>query len=86
MARKPPAATPVPHSWTISTWPETVAPGNESRARYLFRMHKRELIACGALTRVGRQIIFLGHGYARFLESRVGEVEAGVAGCALGQR
>jgi hypothetical protein len=73
--RKPPAALPLPHSWTLGAWPEGVAPGSESRARYLFRMHKRELIACGALTRIGRQVIFLGNGYARFLQNRIDWVD-----------
>jgi hypothetical protein len=74
-SRKPPAATPLPHSWLFSNWPAGVAPGGESRGRYLFRVFKRELIAAGAITRIGRQVVFLGAGYARFLESRIGEVD-----------
>jgi hypothetical protein len=74
-SRKPPAAAALPHSWALNAWPESVAPGNESRARYLFRMHRRELISHGAVTRIGRLIIFLGHGYARFLESQIGQVD-----------
>jgi hypothetical protein len=73
--RKPPVTTPLPHSWLFAPWPEGVAPGNQTRARYLFRTRRRELIACGAVTRIGRQIVFLGAGYARFLESQIGAVD-----------
>jgi hypothetical protein len=73
--RKPPPAAVLPHSWMFSTWPPGVAPGDEARAKYLFRVFKRELIAAGAVSRVGRQIIFLGHGYARFLATQISRVD-----------
>ena len=77
VARRRPRVTPVPlpHSWMFSTWPSGVAPGDESGARYLFRTFRRDLIAAGAVTRVGRQVIFLGRGYEKFLQSRIAEVD-----------
>jgi hypothetical protein len=33
----------------------------------MVRAHKDELLAVGALTRVGRELVILGEGYARFL-------------------
>jgi hypothetical protein len=41
--------------------------GNASKARYPMRAHETELIACGALTRIGRRKAILGAGYAVFL-------------------
>jgi hypothetical protein len=60
----------LPHSWDIQTWPASVFPGSPARARYLFRMHRRELLAEGACARVGRVIVFFGDRYSRFLRKR----------------
>jgi hypothetical protein len=57
----------LPHSWSINDWPVGVHPNRSSTARYLVRAHKDELLAVGALTRVGRELVILGEGYARFL-------------------
>jgi hypothetical protein len=61
------AAQPAPHSWDLEHWPVYVWPHTRSRARYVIRMFKRELIAAGALYRVGRQFVLLGAGYTRWL-------------------
>jgi len=56
------------HSWDFSTWPKGVYPGDGVRAKYIFRVHQRELLAEGACARVGRTIVFFGAGYSRFLQ------------------
>jgi hypothetical protein len=58
---------PLPHSWPLNDWPSGVYPNRASSGRYLVRTHRDALIACGALTRIGRELVVLGEGYARFL-------------------
>jgi hypothetical protein len=70
-----PKASPLPHSWLASDWPPNVAPNRASAAKHLIRTHRDELIACGALVRVGRNLTVLGEGYATFLARKVGRVE-----------
>ena len=67
-------ASALPHSWPINDWPSGVYPNRSSSARYLVRAHRDELLAVGALSRVGREIVILGEGYARFLARRTGHV------------
>lgn len=68
------AHTSIPHSWSIGTWPVDVYPHNTDRARYLVRANKSELLSAGALARVGREIVIIGHRYARWLERQAGAV------------
>ena len=63
------AALAVPHSWDLENWPGHVYPGSESRARYLIRAYRTELLNIGALSRVGREIVILGSAYSRWLQS-----------------
>ena len=73
----------LPHSWDIMHWPVGVFPriGEEttdehlSRVRQFVRRHQAELLACGALTRVGRFKVLLGAGYAAFLAKNISRVE-----------
>lgn len=67
-------SVPVPHSWSINRWPETVYPHGASKARWLVRSHRDELIQAGVLSRVGRELVVLGSRYSRWLESRTTEV------------
>ncbi len=67
-------AVAVPHSWSFETWPATVYPGTTSRARYVVRAHRDELIREGALARVGKEIIILGDRYARWLQRHTADV------------
>jgi hypothetical protein len=64
------AVAACPHSWDLEHWPEAVYPHERSRARYLVRMHKLDLIAAGALARVGREFVFLGAQYTRWLQKQ----------------
>jgi hypothetical protein len=66
----------LPHSWDLATWPPHVWPGSADRARYVVRMHRRELHAFGGLTRIGKTLVFLGAGYAKWLRSNAPRVVA----------
>ena len=68
----------VPHSWglaatrktataTPDTWPPSIYPGCSKRGRYILRQHRYELVACGALTRVGRELVVFGGPYVSWL-------------------
>jgi hypothetical protein len=64
----------LPHSWAIDGWPPTVFPNSVTKARYLIRVHRDELIRAGALCRIGRDLIVLGDGYARWLQKKAARV------------
>jgi len=64
------ASQPAPHSWDLEHWPAHVWPGTNSKARYTTRMHRDELLKAGAVCRVGRQLVFFGNAYTRWLEMR----------------
>lgn len=73
------SVTPVPHSWDLENWPAAVYPHRESRARYILRAHRDELILAGALTRVGRDLVVFGEAYARWLQKKAANVPGYVA-------
>ena len=64
----------LPHSWSFSNWPVTVFPGDERRAKYLFRTSQRDLLAEGACARIGRAIVFCGEQYSRYLRKRAARI------------
>ncbi len=70
-----PKVSPLPHSWLVNEWPPGVAPGRPNAGKNLVRTHKHELLACGALVRIGRELTILGEGYAVFLARRAKLVE-----------
>ena len=57
----------MPHSWAAKNWPPSVFPNDASKAGYLLKAHKDELLAVGALSRVGKDLIVYGEGWGRFL-------------------
>ena len=63
-----PATEAAPHSWDVDGWPAMVWPNDARRARYIIRTCKNELIAEGALSRVGRRFVVLGAPYTRWLQ------------------
>lgn len=65
----------IPHSWALNDWPPTVFPKTPSRGRYLVRMYKSELVAAGALTRIGRDLVIFGAEFSRWMQSKRGLVE-----------
>ncbi len=60
----------VPHSWEFDTWPADVWPHASKRAQWIARAYRKELIAAGALTRVGKTLVFIGAPYTCWLERR----------------
>ncbi len=63
------AAEPAPHTWDMEHWPPGVWPHTEGRARYVIRAHKDQLFLAGAMTRVGRELVFFGAAYTKWLQS-----------------
>jgi hypothetical protein len=68
------SAASAPHSWDLEHWPQAVYPHSESRARWLIRAHRDELLAAGALVRVGRELVVIGDRYARWLQAQAANV------------
>jgi hypothetical protein len=68
--RQPKPTPPNATSWDLEHWPPGVYPHSPSRARYLLRMHRNELLVAGALARVGRELVVLGPRYTKWLEKR----------------
>jgi hypothetical protein len=64
-----------PHSWSISQWPADVYPSNSTKGRRLCRTYRDELIAQGALTRIGRELVVMGGAYTRWLLSQSARVK-----------
>jgi hypothetical protein len=67
--------SPMPHSWRLSDWPLEVTPNRITAAKHMVRSHRAELIACGALIRIGRDLTIIGEGYAMFLARKAQRVE-----------
>lgn len=61
------AVESMPQSWAIPDHPRGVYPGDPSKMKYLSRAYRDELMACGALARIGRDLVVLGAGYAAWL-------------------
>jgi hypothetical protein len=64
------AVQAAPQSWDLEHWPAHVYPHDKARARYLIRAHKCELIAAGALARIGREFVIIGMPYTRWLQKQ----------------
>ena len=65
----------VPHSWAVDEWPTTVYPHCPNRGKYIVRAFRTQLIAAGALTRIGRDLVVLGTGYSSWLSKQSDKVE-----------
>jgi hypothetical protein len=66
------AALP-PHSWVLNRWSECaahVAPNTTPAAKHLVRCYRDELVAAGALARLGRELVIFGGPYAAWLAKR----------------
>jgi hypothetical protein len=66
--------SPIPHSWALTSWPKDVYPHDASKARYIVRAHRDALVAIGALTRIGRDLVIFGTGYNQWLHLQAGNV------------
>jgi hypothetical protein len=58
----------IPHSWRQEDWPQGIYPGRSTKAKYVLRVHRDELIAIGALTRIGRELVVFGAPYVAWLQ------------------
>ena len=65
MKKLPPSA--LPHSWAIDEWPASVCPGTASKGKYTVQPHRDALIDCGALVRVGRDLVIIGPNFAGWM-------------------
>jgi hypothetical protein len=65
----------IPHSWAVDEWPSNVYSGRASKARYTLRSHRSELVAAGALVRVGRDLVVMGGAYASWLAQKANRVD-----------
>ena len=68
-------AQPAPHSWAIESWPAHVYPHAPGKGRYIVRCNRDALVAAGALTRIGRDLVVLGAPFSKWLESQSGRVD-----------
>jgi hypothetical protein len=64
----------VPHSWAVTEWPQDIYPHNASKGRYIVRAHRDELVAAGALTRIGRDLVVFGAAYNAWLKKQANKV------------
>lgn len=67
-------AAQAPHSWDLEHWPQEVYPHSERRARYVLRAHRNDLLAAGAIVRVGRVLVVIGDRYTRWLQLQASNV------------
>ena len=68
------SAAPAPHSWDVEHWPPGVFPHSSTKARWLLRCHRSELLNAGAIVRVGRVLVVLGDRYTRWLALQASNV------------
>ena len=73
MSRRPKSALDA-RSWPIANWPAEVFPNDPSKGRHLVRSKRTELVAAGALVRVGRQLVILGGPYDIWMRKKAFEV------------
>jgi hypothetical protein len=72
--RTPTAVASAPRSWELSTWPAEIWPHNPKRAQWIGRAYRKELLAAGAMTRIGMKLVFIGAKYESWLERRANHV------------
>ena len=70
----PPVSSAAPRSWELRTWPAQIWPHATRRAQWISRCYRKELLAAGAMTRVGKMLVFIGLQYEAWLEHRVNQV------------
>jgi hypothetical protein len=57
---------PAPFGWLVNDWETSaphVPPNSTARAKHFVRVHRAELVACGALVRHGRELAIHGGNY-----------------------
>jgi hypothetical protein len=73
-AKRSPVASIAPRSWELSTWPAEIWPHNAKRGQWIGRAYRKELLAAGAMTRIGMKLVFIGAKYETWLERRANHV------------
>ena len=69
-----PASSAVPRSWELRTWPPAIWPHTAKRAQWIGRAYRDELLAAGAITRIGPTLVFIGAEYETWLKLRANHV------------
>lgn len=67
-------AVPPPHSWRLKDWPTFVFPGDPKSGRHVVAANRDALVAAGALSRLGRELIVFGAPYVGWLASQAHRV------------
>jgi hypothetical protein len=70
-----PIAQAAPHSWPVSKWPAFVWPGDSTKGKRFCRTYVDELVAAGALTRMGRDLVVMGEPFTRYMLKNVAAVK-----------
>lgn len=61
-------------SWSLNDWPPDIYPNDSLRARRVLRVHRKELMQCGAVSRIGRELVVFGEPYVRWVKSKAQNV------------
>lgn len=67
---RPPKSAWDGKSWSINDWPADVFPGDPKKARHFARANRTELVAAGALVRIGRQLVVIGGPLDRWMRKQ----------------
>lgn len=62
-------------SWSLADWPADVYPNDSLRARRVLRVYRRELMSCGAVSRVGRELVVFADAYIKWVKSKASKVD-----------
>jgi hypothetical protein len=62
-----PIAQAAPHSWPVAKWPLYVWPGDPVRGKRFCRTYVDELVAAGALVRMGRDLVVMGGPFTQYM-------------------
>lgn len=61
-------------SWSLADWPADVYPNDSLRARRVLRVHRKELMSCGAVSRIGRELVVFAEPYIKWVKSKASNV------------
>jgi len=70
-----PTAQSAPHSWAVARWPAHVWPGDSVKGKRFCRTFVDELTKCGALTRMGRDLVVMGGPFTAFMQRQRAAVQ-----------
>lgn len=70
-----PIAQAAPHSWPVSKWPAYVWPGDPIRGKRFCRTYVDDLVAAGALVRMGRDLVVMGGPFTQYMLKQTAAVK-----------